>query len=768
MPLLWCSLSFLVGVLIAGAVSLPLPVWIAVGCLGIILSFSEKFFHLPVQTINRLRSVVPLAPGILLVFVALGGFRYLAGEIAISERSLAFYNDRGVYTIIARVSAPPDLREDAVYLDLGAIEIEDPRATDPLRSNRDITGNLRVRLPAYAEYRIGDILRFTGSPLTPGEDAHFSYKDYLARQHISTVMYYPRNIVVVDHIANGTIREWLEILRQQGKRVIFSQYPQPESGLLSGILLGLDKDLPGSLVRAYQQTGTAHIIAISGFNMGILALAFAWIFNRFMNRYWAALFTGIALIIYTILVGGSPSVVRASVMAVTALAGFLIGRRQSGINALGFTAALMCLVNPLLLWDVSFQLSFAATFGLVLFAEPLRTWLDSQLLARLAEDRAVKVSTPIYQYFLLTLAAQVMTIPIIAYHFGRISLSSLLANPLILPVQPPLLILGGVSVMIGGFVPVLGKAISLCVWPLAAYSNLVAHTLSRFQKMELSVNQSSALWLAVILGVFLLLFVFRKFLKKIFKSNFPWIIFFLLIGSVSVISIVFHRPDGQLHIDLLPSGEEAVLLMRTPAGQSLLFDPGKEVNELSSTVSPELSPWNYRIDAVWLSHRAVARNLSGLNERLPLRSVILPSVVYRAGADAKPLEVPNQITLVKLQPGSVVDYSQGLTVSVLAESHDSAAFLITHGSVKILIPNGVEFTLLNSTDPAALSGLSALVLNESDISYIPPRVWQQLSPGLVLWNSQSVIPFDTWLGPREEGRIKLVSDGRELLISSSP
>jgi len=117
---------------------------------------------------------------------------------------------------------------------------------------------------------------------------------------------------------------------------------------------------------------------------------------------------------------------------------------------------------------------------------------------------------------------------------------------------------------------------------------------------------------------------------------------------------------------------------------------------------------------------------------------------------------------VKLQPGSAVDYSQGLSVRVVAESFDSAALLITHGAVKILIPNGVDFAQIKSVDPSIFNGLSILILNESDISYIPPRVWQQLAPRLVLWNSPSVTPVDTWLGPREPGNIHLISDGIDL------
>ncbi|HOW91346.1 MAG TPA: hypothetical protein PK883_03430, partial [Anaerolineaceae bacterium] len=82
--------------------------------------------------------------------------------------------------------------------------------------------------------------------------------------------------------------------------------------------------------------------------------------------------------------------------------------------------------------------------------------------------------------------------------------------------------------------------------------------------------------------------------------------------------------------------------------------------------------------------------------------------------------------------------------------------------------NGVDFAQIKSEDPSALKGLSVLILNESDISYIPPRVWQQLAPRQVLWNSPSVTPVNTWLGPAEAGRVHLVSDGTNLFEPSRP
>lgn len=764
MPLLWLSIAFVAGILVAGWLSLPLFLWSIIACLGLLFAFADRSFLCSKDKWQKIRRVFPFSPGILLVFVALGGMRYLVGISSITDNNLAYYNDRGTYSITARVSAPPDRREDAVYLELSALEIEDPLATDPLLASKAVTGNARARFPAGADWQYGDVLHFTATPATPSDEEHFSYKDYLARKHISTVIYYPRNARLVTDAPGASPRAWPESARQKASQVIFSQYPQPESGLLAGILLGLDQDLPESLTKAYQQTGTAHIIAISGFNMGVLAVVFTWLFSRIVNRYWAAFLSALAIVIYTVFVGGSPAVVRASIMAVTAFGGHLIGRRQSALNALGFTAALMCLVNPFLLWDVSFQLSFAATLGLVLFAEPLQSWADSRLASRLPEEQVAKVSTPLSQYVLFTLAAQLTTLPVIAIHFGRISLSSLLANPLILPVQPPLLIMGGISTVVGAILPGLGRVLSLFVWPLAAYTNWLVERLSRIAIGSVSVNSRSALWIMLFLALFILLFLFRNFFKKLFKDRFYWVIFLLLVGCVSVGSILVHRPDGNLHLNLVNAGDESVIFLRTPQGRTLLLDPGSNVNELSAAVSRTLSPWGYRIDQVWLTDRSAARSLAELDERIPVESVVLPAGVYQAGADARPVEIPPGIAVQKLQPEDIVEYSPGLAIRAVAESYDSAAILVTYDSVKILIPHGVDYALIKESAPDALTRLSVLVLDESDISYIPPRVWQELHPQTILWNSTSLSPVDTWLSAGETNSISLISDGSQVYL----
>jgi competence protein ComEC len=129
--------------------------------------------------------------------------------------------------------------------------------------------------------------------------------------------------------------------------------------------------IPEPVRQAFNDTGTSHIIAISGFNFAIVAGLFVGFFGWLLGRWrgMLAAFLGIAL--YAVLAGASAGVVRAAIMGGLGVFAVQIGRRQVGLNSLVFVAALMALANPHVLWDVGFQLSFMATLGLILYADPL-------------------------------------------------------------------------------------------------------------------------------------------------------------------------------------------------------------------------------------------------------------------------------------------------------------------------------------------------------------------------------------------------------------
>jgi len=177
--------------------------------------------------------------------------------------------------------------------------------------------------------------------------------------------------------------------------------------------------------------------------MAMICALFVWIFGRMFGHRKGGVAVAIGLGPYMLLVGADPAVVRAAIMGGFALFARQVGRRQQALNTMAITAAQMVVLNPNVPWDVGFQLSFAATLGLVLYAQPMQDGFANLLSYRIAKSKARKIAASVGEYVLFTFAAQITTLPIMAYHFGSISWVTFLANPAILPAQPPIMTLGG-------------------------------------------------------------------------------------------------------------------------------------------------------------------------------------------------------------------------------------------------------------------------------------------------------------------------------------
>ncbi len=301
--------------------------------------------------------------------------------------------------------------------------------------------------------------------------------------------------------AGSPVLRLIYAFKDQAVSHVYRIFPEPEASLLAGILLGDDNGLSATLQQAYKNTGTAHIIAISGFNIAIIAGVFVFLFSRLFGRQKGAIAAVLGIILYTVLVGATPSVVRAAIMGVLAILAGQLGRRQNGLNTLAVTAAVMAVINPNTLWDVGFQLSFAATLGLILYAQPLQDWFTRLLARRLPLRTAQNISAPVSSAMFFTLAAQLTTLPVMAWQFGRISLVSLIANPFVLPVQPAVMVLSGLAVLLSFIYLPLGQVVAWVAWPFAAYTDRAVEFFNRIPHGVIILGDFSFLFVVLFFGI---------------------------------------------------------------------------------------------------------------------------------------------------------------------------------------------------------------------------------------------------------------------------
>jgi competence protein ComEC len=689
LPLFWLSLSFILGLaLSANGPAWPPACWAGAAAAAVLLAWLEaRFLRQPRLLRWRRFARIPLA--LLLAALGLGGLRMALARPAFTPADLAYYNDHSELTLRASIAGLPEERTSGLRVRLAVTaQVAADGSLTPL------AGLALATLPPDQDWRYGDCLEITARAVTPPEGGSFSYREYLARQGVHSQLAAPQ-ATRVGRNCGSPLLSGLYWLKQRSAAVLEQLYPQPESALMAGILLGNDSGLPEDAQQAFRDTGTAHIVAISGFNIAILAGLIVLLLGKILPRATAALGAVIWIGAYTLLVGGSPPVVRAAIMGAVGLFGGLIGRRQAGVNSLTFTAALMCLFNPWLPWDPSFQLSFMATLGLVLYADPLQRWLTNRLARRLPKNRAQRIAQPVAEYLLFTLAAQITTLPVIAYHFGRLSLSALVANPLALPPQPALMVLGGLSLLSGLVWLPLGQLFAWLAWPLAAYTLRITALLAGIPGGAISIGQITP---AAAFTFYALLFALTLLPRlpaahRLRRTVQPlaWIAAVALL-AVTAWSAAAPLPDGRLHVEFFRGGSA---LVTAPGGRTLLL-----AGQASQPLADRL-PARRCLDALVI-FTAPDGSLADLLERCPPAQIYWLAPPQSSALDRLPS--PQET----LAAGETLQLEEGLLLRSAGRSAQGAGVLIEWRGLTVAAPNGLP--------PGQFPAAQVLALGPADLA----------------------------------------------------
>lgn len=466
MPLLWLGFCFTSGIIFSAInPSLPIP-WISLAAVSLAIAFSEIKF-IPIEShFLRSEKLFCLPLGLLLAAFFLGGWRLQAAFPNFTPGDLAFYQPADDVTVVGTIISYPEISSASSRAILQAEEIK--------KDGGDLLvhGKFELRLPPGFHLSYGDQLLLRGKlkPVLADDDPPFS--SYLARRSIFSRMAYPQ-IETLSQGGGGPLMVFIYQIRSSAYLFLRDNLPFQEASLLSGILLGIDWTIPQFLREAYRATGTIHIIAISGFNITLITWQIIRLFRRFFRPAWASLIAIAAIIFYTVMVGADSAVVRAAVMGSLAIPAYFFGRRIIGIHSLVIAASFMLIQNPFLIWDIGFQLSFLATLGLMVIADPLIESVTAFTGRKWGEERASQLQ-PLAVLLVSTISAQFAVSPVLFSLDSAIHLYSLPANLLILPLQPLLMSLSGIAVLLGLLVPSLGAALLKLAWPIAVFCNQIA------------------------------------------------------------------------------------------------------------------------------------------------------------------------------------------------------------------------------------------------------------------------------------------------------
>jgi len=617
------------------------------------------------------------------------------------------------------------------------VVLEEVRAGPLDGAPQPVRGRLLASLPRSTLVAVGSRVAVVAEVERPEAFDGFDYPAFLARQGIGGLVRAREARVLPSQAALGpaqvaaAARQWL----LQG---LNGMIPEPEAALGAGILLGVRSGIAPEVADAFATAGLTHVVAISGWNIAIVAAIVASLARpleqRPGGRWLAPAAAGLSIAAYVILTGASPSVVRAALMAGAMLVARLGGSRAHAASALALAALLMLLTAPSVLWDVGFQLSGLATGGLILFAAPI-------------EARMAGWPAWLREPVALTLAAQLTTLPVVVASFERLSLIAPAANVAVVPLVPIVMLLCAIAAPLGAIdatfhVPILGDltrwAFGGTAW-LALRAMIVAGQAAAAVPLA-SLSVTAPAWLALAwypaLGLVWRRVAgqgrhvdpeleasatltalrpvprrsparahLRSVLAAAARPTVGLAGLGLLLGCLTLGTL----PDGRTHLVALDVGQGDAILVISPSGATALIDGGPDPDLLLRRLGERLPWWRCQIDVMILTHPHedhVAGLLAAL-ERYQVRLILdagrdYPNPTYARFRELARAEAGGRFAAARGGQRIRLDASTGLTL--LYPGADDVAGPLPEGDIN----NASVVALLRS------GGFSALLTGDAE------------------------------------------------------
>lgn len=363
----------------------------------------------------------------------------------------------------------------------------------------------------FPELKYGDRIKVSGklelSKNFESGGVEFDYLSFLAKDKIHFLIYHP----AIEMIGSG-----------QGSKIISSLYsvknifinkisavvPEPNSSFLAGIIFGAKQSLGADLLDDFKKVGLIHIVVLSGYNITLIAAGVFYVFSFFGKRNLSFVASVIFISLFALMVGLTATVIRACIMAFIAILARFLGRPSDALRFLFIAALFMLFWNPLLLfYDPSFQLSFMATLGLILFSPFILFFISERKFGKF-----IPVKFGFREIVASTFAVQLFVLPLLIKMSGFISLISFIVNPLVLPLVP-------LAMASGALTGALGIISQILSWPFGAISYFISQIIISATELSAALPfaalEIGALpWSAVFLWYLGYGFIFWKLKRK--------------------------------------------------------------------------------------------------------------------------------------------------------------------------------------------------------------------------------------------------------------
>ncbi len=611
-----CLLSFSTGIIFARLYSFNIW-WIA----------AVGFLLLIVTAFGGWREKGWVWVTMLMLFFSLGGV-FFAADDRLPDTDISKYGGQEV-SVGGRLSEAPRITVDEKggYKLRYNIDVTEIRTSGGEKGKAGGTGSLYVYahtdeegIKAVRENRIGDMASAFGKVRIPrgyANPGQLDMKELLRSQGITATISAGKSGVTVTsgkYSLRDKFLQWTEDVRRHYRESMERVMPKADAAAEYAMLFGGYDGIKPELLEAFTLTGIVHILSVSGSHISLIAAVMAGLAGFFrLPKYAGAVLVIGTIAIYSVLSGCVPPVIRSAVMGGLAFISMVMGRERDSRYILAITALFMLMLNPRLLFNISFQLSFLATGGLLYMAPVIAEFLRNHKCPRLV---AMGVS--------ITISAQLSTLPVLGWYFNQLSLSSLPANLLVVPIVEFMIVLGLGAGAMGVILPFL----SGIVFSMVSLLMGVVYFLTRF----MAGLPGSTVWipsmgvLGIILYYILMILLCMPgetkgklfgWLKDYFKlaeltermknlrhKN------FLALSAVLLffmgVFIYFHH-EKRLQVHFVDVGQGDCCLVITPHGKGLLFDSGGSRDASydigSRVVRPYLMHYGIReLAGIFLTH----------------------------------------------------------------------------------------------------------------------------------------------------------------------
>lgn len=673
MALVWLAAAWIAGI-VAGA---------TVGGEARPLAIALALCTLAVAVVRRDARLVVYAVALPALFL-FGLARYEAARPSLAGDAVAHYNDGAAERIRGVLRDDPRVHDTSQSF---AVSVREVRERGEWV---EASGGVLVRTALLPRHRSGDVVELEGRLETPPALDGFDYAEYLSRRGIGSVMDYPA-LRLVGHDDDNILRATVLQVRRRLSGALALALPEPHASLAQGVLLGERPALPRDVLDDLNTTNTAHLVVVSGGNMVLVSSYVTLLFAWAVGRRRALGLSMLTVVAYALLVGASPPVLRATIMGLLLIVAQLTGRPSSGVVSITLAAAAMAGLDPGVVRDVSFQLSFAASTGIIWLAAPLRGWAIALTARALRREEVPRWTAAFFaEPLAVTVAAVVATAPLLMLNFGRLSLVALPANLLVVPAFP--LILGAsLLAAIGGMVPHAHLALGAPAYYALSYWLAVADGLAALPGAAASVGGYSTAWTAatyaaIVAGSLALLRASRRPLEARLAESRPLTLRSLrapvalavpaLVLATSVGWVLWPPEPARLRVTVLDVGQGDAILIEGPDGRDILVDggPGRAVLR---GLGEELSWRDRSIELMVLTHPQ-ADHVTGLIDvlaRYDVRAAIAgpgsrASVAARTWEEGLGDEGAAVRTVTR---GETIDLGRGARMEVLSPDWSLAA-----------------------------------------------------------------------------------------------